>query len=320
MAKYLKTEWCGVFLIDDNGIVGMKLFPKDEDEIARRMAMMEKGQILEEEKFFMEESPLVDEKRLGVLYPLCEKVPDVKIKCENYGYGRELLRKVSLILAKHMVKEEHGKRERRISQAIYSIDDLLKTMNILNERLYEWYGYFSEDNESRKNLADFIAGEWGIGGSGELDAEEEKSLKSLASAVVSMHDAYISTEQYVKDAMASMAPNLSRLVGEAIAARLIASAGGLDRLALMPSGTIQVLGAEKALFRHIKEGTPSPKHGVIFQHELINRAPKKYRGRIARVMAAKIAIAARADVFTKRDMADELKADMEKRIKEIRGK
>ncbi|MCD6299247.1 MAG: NOP58 family protein [Thermoplasmata archaeon] len=320
MAKYLKTEWCGVFLLDDNGVADMKLFPRDAGEIARRLLVVEKGGILEEEKAFMEQKPLTDDRRLGALYPMCEKVPEIEINCEEHGYGKELLRDASLILAKQMVQEEHGKRERRISQAIYSIDDLLRAMNILNERMYEWYGYFSEGKPSRKNLAGFVAGEWNMGGSGVLDVEEEKSLKMLASAITSMHDAYSSTENYVRDAMASMAPNLSGLVGEAIAARLIASAGGLDRLAIMPSGTIQVLGAEKALFRHIKEGTPPPKHGVIFQHELINRAPKKYRGRIARVMAAEIAIATRADVFTKRNIVDELRKDMEERIREIRGK
>jgi len=308
MAKYLKTEWCGVFLLDDDGVVDMNLFPRDAGEIAKRLLVIERGGILEEEKSFMEQKPLTDERRLGALYPMCEKVPEVEINCEEHGYGKELLREASLILAKQMVKEEHGKRERRISQAIYSIDDLLRAMNILNERLYEWYGYFSDGKASRKNLAGFVAGEWGMGSGDELDIEEEKSLKMLASAVTSMHDAYSSTEHYVRNAMARMAPNMSGLVGEAIAARLIVSAGGLDRLASMPSGTIQVLGAEKALFRHIKEGTPPPKHGIIFQHELIN------------LMAAEIAIAARADVFTKRDITDELRKDMEERIKEIRGK
>ena len=320
MAKYLKTEWCGVFLLDESGILDSKLFPRDAGEIAKRLLAIERGDILDEERFFMGQKPLTDERRLSTLYMLCEKVPEVEINCEEHEYGKELLREASLILAKQMVREEDGKRERRISQAIYSIDDLLRAMNILNERLYEWYGYFSDEKASRKNLAGFVAGEWSVGGDDELDVEEEKSLKTLASTVTSIHNAYSLAEGYVKNAMARMAPNLSGLVGETIAARLIASAGGPDRLATMPSGTIQVLGAEKALFRHIKEGTPPPKHGIIFQHELINRAPKKYRGRIARVMAAEIAIAARADVFTGRNMVEKLREDMKKRIEKIRGR
>ena len=320
MAKYLKTEWCGVFLLNEEGVIDAKLFPKNAEEIAERLLAIEKGNILEEEKFFEEQKPLVQDKRLSGLYELCDKIPEVEVNCEKYGYDRGLLREVSLILTERRIEKEHGRRERRISQAIYSIDDLLKTINILNERIYEWYGYFSDGKAKRKNLADFITNKWEIAGKGELDNEEEQSLKSVAEAIVKLRDAHEKAERYVKDAMISMAPNLSKLIGEAIAARLVASAGGLDRLATMPSGTIQVLGAEKALFRHIKEGTPPPKHGILFQHELINKAPKKYRGRIARIMAAKVAIAARADVFTKRDIADELKKDMEERIKEIRGK
>jgi len=320
MAKYLKTEWCGVFLIDENGVIDKKMFPKNAEEIAERLLAIERGNILEEEKFFEEEKPLVEDRRFSGLYEICEKIPEVEINCEKYGYDKELLREASLILTERMIEKEHGRRERRISQAIYSIDDLLKTINVLNERVYEWYGYFSEGKAKRKNLADFITHKWEIAGKEELDREEEQSLKGIAEAIIKLRDANEKVERYVKDAMASMAPNLSKLVGESIAARLIASAGGLDRLASMPSGTIQVLGAEKALFRHIKEGTAPPKHGIIFQHELINKAPKKYRGKIARVMAGKIAIAARADVFTKRDIADELKKDMEERIREIRGK
>jgi len=320
MAKYLKTEWCGVFLIDENGVIEKNLFPKNPEEIAKRLLVIEKGGIVDEEKFFVKDEPLVTDKRLSGIYKLCEKIPDVKINCEEYGYDRELLREASLLLAQQVIEKEHGKRERRISQAIYSIDDLLKTINILNERIYEWYGYFSDETTGRKNIADFIARKWEIDGEGMLDKEEEQSLKNIAEAIIKLRNAHEKVEQYVKDAISSMAPNLSKLVGESIAARLIAVAGGLDHLAALPSGTIQVLGAEKALFRHIKEGTSPPKHGIIFQHEFINKAPKKYRGRIARIMAANIAIATRADVFTKRDIADELKKNMEERIKEIREK
>ncbi|MEA2053883.1 MAG: hypothetical protein U9O96_02020 [Candidatus Thermoplasmatota archaeon] len=318
MAKYLKTEWFGVFLLDEKGILDKKLFPKNAEEIAKRLSSVRKGEILDEEKSFEENNPLIEEKRLGKIYTLCKEVPRINLECEAYGYDKKLLKEASILLARHEMKTDQSKRERRISQAIYSIDDFLKTSNILNERLCEWYGYFSEGDIDRKNLADVIINEWKMEGD-DLDREEEESLKKMAEVIVKIHEANATTEQYVKNVIKHIAPNLSRLVGEAIAARLIASAGGLDRLAAMPSGTIQVLGAEKALFRHIKEGTAPPKHGIIFQHEFINKAPKKYRGKIARVMASKIAIASRADIFTKRDISDELKEDLEKRIKEIRG-
>jgi nucleolar protein 56 len=161
--------------------------------------------------------------------------------------------------------------------------------------------------------------QWTINGQQALDKEEENALKQLSSLVKSVTSAQNIMESYVRNTMQRLAPNVSTLVGESIAARLVAAAGGLDRLAEIPSGTIQVLGAEKALFRHIKEGTPPPKHGIIFQHEAVNRSPRKLRGKIARSLASNIAIAARADVFTGRDIAQELKLNFEKRLQEIRS-
>jgi len=88
----------------------------------------------------------------------------------------------------------------------------------------------------------------------------------------------------------------------------------------MPAGTIQMLGAEKALFRHMREGTLPPKHGIIFQHEMVNKAPKNKRGKIARLLANKISITSKADAFTKNFIADQIKRELDERYKEIIGK
>jgi len=88
----------------------------------------------------------------------------------------------------------------------------------------------------------------------------------------------------------------------------------------MPASTIQVLGAEKALFRSLKTGSRPPKHGIIFQHPYLHDAKKWQRGKIARAMAGKIAIAARADLFGGRFIGDELRAELEKRVEEIKEK
>jgi nucleolar protein 56 len=89
---------------------------------------------------------------------------------------------------------------------------------------------------------------------------------------------------------------------------------------LRPASTIQVLGAEKALFRSLKTGARPPKHGLIFQHTLLHDAKKWQRGKIARALAGKLAIAVRADAFGGRDLGDTLKANLEKRLEEIREK
>jgi nucleolar protein 56 len=120
--------------------------------------------------------------------------------------------------------------------------------------------------------------------------------------------------------MEEVAPNTKYLVGSLLGARLIALSGGLMNLAKRPASTIQVLGAEKALFRSLKTGTKPPKHGLIFQHTLLHDAKRWQRGKIARALAGKLAIAARADAFGGRPIGKELKADMDRRIEEIQQK
>jgi nucleolar protein 56 len=109
------------------------------------------------------------------------------------------------------------------------------------------------------------------------------------------------------------------VAGATIGARLIAKAGGLDRLARLPASTVQVLGAEKALFRALRTGARPPKHGILFQHDAVHTAPKWQRGKIARALANKIAIAARID-FYRGTKEGGLTATLEKRLDEIRVK
>ena len=120
--------------------------------------------------------------------------------------------------------------------------------------------------------------------------------------------------------MEEVAPNTKAVAGALLGARLIAIAGSLQNLAMRPASTIQVLGAEKALFRSLKTGARPPKHGLIFQHALLHDAKRWQRGKIARVIAGKLAIAARADAFGGRYVGDKLKADIDKRIAEIQEK
>ncbi|PIX31908.1 C/D box methylation guide ribonucleoprotein complex aNOP56 subunit, partial [Candidatus Bathyarchaeota archaeon CG_4_8_14_3_um_filter_42_8] len=127
-------------------------------------------------------------------------------------------------------------------------------------------------------------------------------------------------ENYLDKVMEEVAPNTKAIAGSLLGARLIALAGGLTNLARRPASTVQVLGAEKALFRSLKTGTRPPKHGIIFQHTYLHEAKKWHRGKIARALAGKLAIAARVDSFGGRCMGEELKAGLEKRIEEIREK
>ena len=120
--------------------------------------------------------------------------------------------------------------------------------------------------------------------------------------------------------MQQVAPNMKALVGALLGARLISLAGSLKRLAFIPASTIQVLGAEKALFRALRTGAKPPKHGIIFQWDDIHGAPYWQKGKIARVLAGKLAIAARVDYFSGEYMGDNILEDLTRRINEIRRK
>ncbi len=157
---------------------------------------------------------------------------------------------------------------------------------------------------------------------GSLGIELKKSdigiLKDYSQRIRETYAFRTTLESYIKEKMEALAPNITSLAGPMVGAKLISLAGGLDKLARMPASRIQVLGAEKAMFRHVREKGPSPKHGVIFQHPLLKMAPWWQRGRIARSFAGKMAIAARVDAFSKEYVADELKEKLSSRVEEIK--
>ena len=115
-----------------------------------------------------------------------------------------------------------------------------------------------------------------------------------------------------------VAPNMAAVVGASLSARLISIAGSLDNLAKMPASTLQVLGAEKALFRSLKTGARPPKHGVIFQHTAIHQSPRWQRGKIARTLAGKLSIAARVDAFHGDFIGEKLRDNVNKKVDEIK--
>jgi len=123
----------------------------------------------------------------------------------------------------------------------------------------------------------------------------------------------------VESAASCLAPNLASLAGPVLAARLISRAGSLERLARMPSSALQLLGAEKALFKHLCGHASSPKHGLIYRHPAIYGAPRRLKGRMARALAGKLAIAARVDYF-RGEESPELKLTLKRRLDEIRGR
>ena len=241
------------------------------------------------------------------------------------------------------------KRDMLAAQAIRAIDDIDKTVNLFVSRLREWYSlHFPElndlvrehedyvklvaelghrDNMTKENLmklgfseakAERIAQAARESIGADLSEFDIDAIKSLAMIANNMYKLRRQLTEYIESVMKEVAPNITALVGPLLGARLISLAGGLDRLARMPASTIQVLGAEKALFRALRTGGKPPKHGIIFQYPDIHRSPRWQRGKIARALAAKLAIAAKVDAFTGRYIGDKLREDLRRRIEEIK--
>lgn len=258
---------------------------------------------------------------------------------------------VSAEISKEKVAEAGERRDLMIIRAITISEDLTKMINTLVSHVREWYGYYwpelgkeVEDHElyltlvaqlgrvenfTEENLKKFIkddklikrilrAKEERVGIT--ITGEDIRMIQHVARRTLDLYEDKERILDYLDELMQEAAPNIRALIGSVIGAKLIRKAGGLNELAKMPASTIQILGAEKALFRALHgKGTP-PKHGIIFQDPRIFKAPWWQRGKIARALAGKLSIAARVDFFTGEYVGDELLRDLERRIEEIKKK
>jgi nucleolar protein 56 len=316
------TTWFGSFLYDNEEVAGSKLFPKDAKEIAARMSVVAQQKVLDEERQLcqgLSRFLILDERLTSLGGELIEEeMPDISFT--DFGYSKDLLHDAMMILAEEKTKEPSTKDE-NITQAVNALDDLIQSSNLLSERLHEWYGiHFPKQLRMMKD-EEFIEVVISSGGNAETaNSSDLEPIMDLARTLGGLNERRTQLEDYIKIEMEDNLKNISYLVGPIIGARLVSKAGGLKRLARLPSGTIQVLGAEKALFRHLKEGSKPPKHGLIFQHPLVHRAPYWQRGKIARAFASKIAVAARLDEHSDKAIGEELKNGLFERIEEIKKK
>lgn len=370
----------GILAFDEeNKLVGKSLFPRKPQVAAKNLANIQAGKVTDEvaeiikhlkesgyDSFVFESAELAREAQVKL---------DVETEVQKPSEAGEMLRSqmerfavdvgfvkdadefslwmhnVTMEIAKLRVRGAIEKRDLIVAQAVQTLDDLDRTINLLMSRVREWYGvHFPEldrlvekhetyarlivdlgnredfTDEKLKNedipaaKAEAIAktAEKSMGAS--LDETDLKQIQSLCTSILKLYDLRRGMESYMDKTMEEVAPNTKALVGSLLGARLIATSGGLSNLARRPASTIQVLGAEKALFRSLKTGTRPPKHGLIFQHTLLHDAKRWQRGKIARALAGKLAIAIRVDAFGGRDVSSRLKGDLERRIDEIREK
>ena len=327
----LVTTWFGSFLLDGDQVVAAKPFPKDAEAIANRLALVEDWKVLDEERALMEgkDEVFVTEPRLERAGGNLVRDPAPFLDPGAYGYSRELLHGAMLALSRRRMRRAVGADD-YVAQAVDAFDDLAEVANQLLERLREWYGlHFPELAKVVDDVRflDLVAEhgdrasmpiESGASVGADLPPEERGAVMAFAAVARDVQRERRELEAHLEARMKDLAPNLAYLAGPIIGARLIALAGGLEPLARLPASTVQLLGAERALFRHLREGTRPPKHGVLFQHPWIHRAPRWQRGALARAFAGKLAMAARADAYTKRFIAEALKVDLEKAMAEAK--
>lgn len=308
--------WYGILTIGEDGVTDCELFNKDVDELAEGLLHREMAGVQPPEAGF-----------------------DIRAPAISFGFVEDdreydsLLRDVSIRAGKLRISRTNTP-DMRIIQAVEALDDIDDAANALSERLSEWYGlHFPELGLSSEQLARFVK-EHGARSNipaddpmfdkasssmgADLPPADEELVKQFASNVCELYDNRHSIEESIVRNMGEIAPNLSSIAGPLIGARLISMTGGLERLAQMPSSTVQVMGASRALFKHLRSRAPSPKHGLIFNHPLIKNSPWWQRGKIARALAAKISLACRTDVYSGK-LNPAIKTDLEKKVNSIKS-
>ncbi|KIY51519.1 Nop-domain-containing protein [Fistulina hepatica ATCC 64428] len=239
-----------------------------------------------------------------------------------------------------------------IIQAIALLDQLDKDVNLFSMRVREWYGYhfpelvrlvpdnyqyaraaqfignkelldesklhdlaalLDDDETTAKNVLDAARGSMGS----ELSEIDMLNVTMFATRVISLAEYRKSLISYLSEKMNLVAPSLTALLGERIGARLISHAGSLTNLSKYPASTVQILGAEKALFRALKTKGNTPKYGLLYHSSFIGRAGPKYKGRISRFLANKCSIASRIDCYSDNPSSkfgEALRAQVEERL------
>ena len=297
---------------------------------------------------------VVEDEKDPTISRLRNRLPSILVRLrliESKDDYERFVRDVSLQLAKTAISEAATRRDLYAIQTVRAIEDLDKILNLLAGRIREWYGlHFPELDRLVEKHDTYIRLVQGLGpresftsealtkmglpqekavqisetasksSGAEIPAPDLAWLQEVCGAVLELYGTREAAEKYTDKIMIEVAPNMTSVLGAVLSAKLISMAGGLENIAKMPASTLQVLGAEKALFRTIKTGARPPKHGIIFQYGAIHQSPKWLRGKIARAVAGKLAIAARIDAFGGGDKGEGLKNSLDKKIVDIKGR
>ena len=201
------------------------------------------------------------------------------------------LQEVCIAAAERSIREQYSRKDAELLQMVRTLDEIDTVINLLSERAAEWYliRHPAFSRKYRRTPAHVLVKT--------MHEKSKGALGRVAGEIEQLSETRTILAKEVSARANSVMPNTSALIGGLVAARLLSHAGGLLLLSRLPASAIQVLGARTALFAHLKTRSPCPKHGIIFQHRRVHNAPREVRGKVARVLAGKIAIAARLDYF-----------------------
>jgi nucleolar protein 56 len=352
MRAYIITTFVGTFALDeDKKVVGFKAFPNNPKIAAEKLKYSEIESIDEEKKMMQDlwkkgfKEFIFSYRKTGAKHVepnnamekyLKENLRKITIEkkiFKDQAEFNQLLTKVNLEATKVKIKRA-VERDSLIIQANGAIEEIDKSVNILSERLREWYGlHFPEMDRNVEDHNKYAAIVEKFGTREGIEDEELKTIakesmgidlededvtivRQFADKILALYKMRDELAKYLDKILKKIAPNTREIAGPMLAAKLIAKAGGLDKLARSPSSTVQLLGAEKALFRFLHGKGKSPKFGIIFNHPLVQNAPFDKKGKAARILAAKISMATKIDYYSKEYRGDMLKKDLEAKMKE----
>jgi nucleolar protein 56 len=300
MAPAVVTTWYGAFLVDGSTTVRSLRSPTDPAALAARAHQRRVGELTPEESELVSDPGHADwttrDRRLADhglrLDPWAPAVPPGAISDAEPPRLRDAL----LVDAERAIAESWDPSV-HVQEAVRAAADLDRVANLVGERVGSWVARDSPEIDPGDHAR---AARRAIDGGGDASlAPADPALVASRRQLAELFHSLRSVRESLTAAVASSAPvrtpNLVALLGPELASRLVAQAGGLDRLARLPASTVQVLGAETAFFEHLRGRAPPPRHGLLFLHPAVQGAPRRARGRLARTLAGKAAIAARLD-------------------------
>ena len=321
MVKYFYVNTIGCFLFDENfNLVNEELFNLPiNDEDKQKIVNQFKNNLNLSDVITVTPGSLDD-----ASHKIISKILDYfRLNISKY---KDYFYKANIISTVHALKESVDESN-LIIQCISTIEEIDKVVNTLVKRLREWYSYYlpelSENVYDHEKFTAFVleksrAEVLNMLNISELESmgrnlndDDLKPILDLAKQVKALYGLRKSQVDYLDNIMSRFCPNITAITGSMIGAKLIAKSGGLERLSSFPASTIQLLGAEKALFRHMRTGAKTPKHGLIIQHPLLLKAKQKEKGKVARALADKICIAAKVDYFKGEFIGDKLKEQLQ---------